>query len=120
LRIGAHAFIGGLTAVTSDVIPFGMAIGNRAFLAGLNITGLKRRGFDRTTIFALRDAYREMFHGAGNRHQRIDKIAKRHADVPAVQEMVTFLRDSGERRLCLPRKQSSAARRMMEDDTVDA
>ena len=44
-RIGAHAFIGGLSGVENDVIPYGIAIGNRAHLAGLNIVGLKRRGF---------------------------------------------------------------------------
>ena len=46
-RIGAHAFVGGLSGVENDVIPYGIAIGNRAHLAGLNIVGLKRRGFSR-------------------------------------------------------------------------
>ena len=45
VRIGAHAFIGGMSGVENDVIPFGMALGNRAGLAGLNIVGLKRNGF---------------------------------------------------------------------------
>ena len=49
-RIGAHAFIGGLSGVENDVIPYGIAIGNRAHLAGLNIVGLKRRGFSREVI----------------------------------------------------------------------
>ena len=47
VRIGAHAFVGGLAGVENDVIPFGMALGNRAALAGLNVVGLKRRGFSR-------------------------------------------------------------------------
>jgi len=44
-RIGAHAFIGGMATVTTDVIPYGSVIGNAAHLAGLNVIGLKRRGF---------------------------------------------------------------------------
>ena len=46
VRIGPHAFIGGISAVENDVIPYGMALGNRATLAGLNIVGLKRRGIE--------------------------------------------------------------------------
>ena len=47
VRIGAHAFVGGLSGVENDIIPYGIALGNRASLAGLNIVGLKRRGFSR-------------------------------------------------------------------------
>ena len=47
VRIGAHAFVGGLSGVENDVIPYGMVLGNRAYLAGLNIIGLRRRGFTR-------------------------------------------------------------------------
>ena len=48
VRVGSYAFIGGMSAIENDVIPYGMAMGNRAALAGLNIIGLKRRGFSRT------------------------------------------------------------------------
>jgi hypothetical protein len=47
VRIGAHAFIGGMSALENDVIPYGMAVGNRAHLAGLNIVGLRRRSSPR-------------------------------------------------------------------------
>jgi UDP-N-acetylglucosamine acyltransferase len=103
IRIGDHAFIGGLTGVSSDVIPFGMAIGDRAQLGGLNIVGLKRRGFDRKTIHALRGAYQEMFEGVGSRVQRIDQIAEKYADIPPVMTIIDFVRASGDRPLCLPR-----------------
>ena len=43
-RVGAHSFIGGMSGLENDLIPFGMALGNRANLSGLNIIGLKRRG----------------------------------------------------------------------------
>ena len=61
VRIGAHAFVGGLAGVENDVIPFGIALGNRASLAGLNVVGLKRRGFSHETIHDLRRAYKMLF-----------------------------------------------------------
>lgn len=61
VRIGAHAVIGGMSGVEHDVIPFGSVSGERANLAGLNLVGLKRRGFDRDTIHALRGAYKMIF-----------------------------------------------------------
>ena len=61
VRIGKHAMVGGMSGVEADIIPFGMVIGNRAYLSGLNIVGLKRRGFSRDEIHALRNAYRLLF-----------------------------------------------------------
>ena len=49
-RIGSYSFLGGFSALTKDLIPFGLAIGNRAVLEGLNLTGLRRRNFDNTEI----------------------------------------------------------------------
>ncbi|PWG73748.1 acyl-[acyl-carrier-protein]--UDP-N-acetylglucosamine O-acyltransferase, partial [Enterococcus hirae] len=54
VRVGAHAMIGGLSGVEHDVIPFGTVTGERASLSGLNIVGMKRRGFDRETIHGIR------------------------------------------------------------------
>ena len=65
VRIGQHAFIGGMSAIENDVIPYGMAIGNRAHLAGLNIIGLRRRGFTREQIHDIRRAYRLLFADEG-------------------------------------------------------
>ncbi|MCK4938928.1 MAG: acyl-ACP--UDP-N-acetylglucosamine O-acyltransferase, partial [Rhodospirillaceae bacterium] len=53
-RIGKHAMLGGMSGAESDVIPYGMVIGNRGGLSGLNLVGIKRRGFDRETIHSLR------------------------------------------------------------------
>ncbi len=61
VRIGNHAFIGAQSMIDADVIPYGMALGNRARLAGLNLVGLKRSGFDREAIHTLRAAYRMIF-----------------------------------------------------------
>jgi UDP-N-acetylglucosamine acyltransferase len=102
-RVGAHAFIGGLSGVNADVIPFVMALGVRAELGGLNVVGLKRRGFDHRTIHALRGAYQAIFNGGGSRAERIDAVAETYADVPPVMMMVDFVRKTGDRPLCLPR-----------------
>ena len=58
VRIGRGAMVGGVSGVEGDVIPFGSVLGNRARLAGLNVIGLKRRGFERAQILALRAAFR--------------------------------------------------------------
>ena len=102
-RIGAHAFIGGLSGITTDVIPFVSAIGDRAEIGGLNIVGLKRRGFDRPTIHALRAAYKAVFEGGGTREDRVARVAEKYADVPAVLMIVDFIRAGGDRPLCMPR-----------------
>ncbi|HMN86638.1 MAG TPA: acyl-ACP--UDP-N-acetylglucosamine O-acyltransferase [Bauldia sp.] len=102
-RIGAHAFLGGLSAIVTDVIPFASAIGDRAELGGLNIVGLKRRGVDRPTIHALRAAYQDIFNGTGSRPERVDRVAEKYRDVPAVMTIVDFIRQGGDRPLCTPR-----------------
>ncbi len=102
-RVGAHAFIGGVSGVTMDVIPFVSAIGQRAEIGGLNVVGLKRRGFDRPTIHALRAAYKAVFTGEGTRAERVDRVAEKYADVPAVMMIVDFIRAGGDRPLCMPR-----------------
>ena len=103
-RIGSHAFIGGLAGVENDVIPFGIALGNRAALAGLNYVGLKRRGFSQEAIHALRRAYKQLFNGAGSLKERTEDVAAAFADQPAVQQIVAFLRAGGDRAVCTPRE----------------
>lgn len=102
-RIGHQVMVGGMTGVEKDVIPFGSVIGNRAHLGGLNLVGLKRRGFDRDTIHALRDAYRSIFYGSGSLNERTSETATRYADVPAVQEMTAFILADTSRTFCTPR-----------------
>jgi UDP-N-acetylglucosamine acyltransferase len=102
-RIGAHAFIGGLSGINTDVIPFASAIGERAELGGLNVVGLKRRGFDRATIHALRAAYQAIFNGHGTRAERVERVAEKYPDVAPVMIVVDFIRKGGDRPLCSPR-----------------
>ena len=79
VRIGAHAFVGGLAGVENDVIPYGIALGNRAALAGLNIVGLKRRGFSREAIHDLRRAYKMLFAAKGTLKERVEDVAAEFA-----------------------------------------
>jgi len=101
VRIGAHAMVGGMSAVDADIIPYGSALGNRARLAGLNIVGLKRRGFPRQEIARLKEAHALLFADpdADTLNGRVEQTAARFADSPAVMEIVTFLRNRGSRPL---------------------
>ena len=103
VRIGEHAMIGGMSGIESDVIPYGNAFGERAALQGLNLIGLKRRGFDRETIAALRKAFQELFDGQGTLASRVDALAEDYAHYPAIIRIAEFIREGADRALCRPR-----------------
>lgn len=102
-RIGAHAFIGAQSMVDGDVIPYGMAVGNRATLTGLNLVGLKRRKFDREAIHRLRAAYRQIFASEGTLRERVEDAAELFRDDVLVQEVVRFIAEAEDRPILLPR-----------------
>lgn len=102
-RVGAHAFLGGLSGLENDLIPYGMAVGNRAYLSGLNIIGLQRRGFSRDSIHALRRAYRLLFAPEGTLLERVEDVAGEFDSHPAVNEILDFIRSGGKRSICMPR-----------------
>ena len=103
VRIGAHAFLGGLTGVGEDLIPFSLAIGNRGWLAGLNVVGMKRRGFSQEQVHSVRRAYRQLFGGEGTLRERIEQVARDFAADAATQQILTFLREGGDRAVLVPR-----------------
>lgn len=103
VRIGPHAFLGGLSGLENDLIPYGSAIGDRARLGGLNLVGLKRRGFERDRIHRLRAAYRLLFSEDGTLMERVGDVATMFADEPLAMEVVDFVRAGGDRALCMPR-----------------
>ena len=107
--VGAHAFIGGLAGVENDVIPYGMALGNRAYLAGLNLVGLKRRGFSRESIHDLRRAYRLLFAAEGTLKERVEDVAGEFADHPQVHEILDFIREAADRSVLTPREAKDSA-----------
>ncbi|MBX9634406.1 MAG: acyl-ACP--UDP-N-acetylglucosamine O-acyltransferase [Magnetospirillum sp.] len=102
VRIGKHAMIGGMSGVEADVIPFGIVIGNRAHLNGLNIVGLKRRGFSREDIHTLRNAYRLLFAPEGTLQERVSDVAEQFKENLAIMEVVEFIRSDSSRQLCTP------------------
>jgi UDP-N-acetylglucosamine acyltransferase len=104
-RIGRYSFVGGGGVVTKDIIPYGSVWGNHAHLEGLNLVGLKRRGFTREAINALRAAYRLLFADEGTFQERLDDVVEAHAGTPEVMEIVDFIRAEANRPLCLPERE---------------
>jgi len=101
-RIGRYSFVGGAAMVTKDVIPYGSVWGNHARLEGLNLVGLKRRGFSRDLILSLRTAYRMMFAPEGTFQERLDDVLENFSDIPQVVEIIQFIREDSNRPICLP------------------
>ena len=101
-RVGRYSFIGGLAAVTKDVIPYGLVWGNHAHLEGLNLVGLKRRNFGRDTISELRSAYRLLFAEEGTFQERVDDTAATFGHSAPAMEIIDFIRADASRPLCLP------------------
>jgi UDP-N-acetylglucosamine acyltransferase len=99
VRVGESAMIGGTSGVTADVIPFGFAFGLRAELIGLNLVGLKRRGFARDDVHRVRRAYRLLFLGPGEFSERVTQAHTAFADDPLVGQILAFIRDGGSRSL---------------------
>lgn len=104
-RVGRHAMIGGLAAVVKDVIPYGSVWGNHAHLEGLNLVGLKRRGFDRDTINTLRAAYRMLFADEGTFQERLEDTVQTYSGSAQVMEIIDFIRADASRPLCLPERE---------------
>ncbi len=109
VRIGRHAMVGGMSGIEHDVIPYGSVMGDRAHLSGLNVIGIKRRGFSREDIHALRRAYRLLFAQEGTMAERLADVAQLFIDNEAVLEIVEFMRADTARALCLPKDGREAA-----------
>ena len=108
VRIGAHAFVGGLTGLTEDLIPFGVAVGDRARLAGVNVVGMKRRGFTVDDVMGVRRAYKALFFGKGTLQTRIEAAAREFAGVAAVETILAFLKEGGDRGVTIPQRDEGA------------
>ncbi len=102
VRIGKHAMVGGVTGVEKDVIPYALAMGNRAKLTGLNIVGLRRRGFSREDIRSLRTAYGLLFSQEGTMSERIIEVADLFSEHAGVMDIINFIREDSSRPICTP------------------
>ena len=102
-RIGSYSFLGGFSALTKDLIPFGLAIGNRAVLEGLNLTGLRRRNFDNAEIKKIKEAYSILFDpNESEFKKRIVNLKNSKIQSEVVDDMIDFVSQKGNRSYCLP------------------
>ena len=104
VRIGEHAIIGGMSGVENDVIPYGRVKGERAFLAGLNLIGLERRGFTRPQIRKLQRAFNQLFGGEGTLEERLESVSEGFSGDALITSIITFARGKTKFPLCQPRK----------------
>lgn len=103
VRIGSYAMISGKAAVNEDVIPFGMVVGLRAKLESLNIIGMKRCGFEREEIHALRNAFKLLSRKhEGTLESKLGQIQETLGKAQTVRELLRFIKESPERPLSLP------------------
>ena len=100
-RIGRLAMIGGMTGVLKDVIPFGLSIGNRNYLQGLNLIGLRRKKYENKLIIGLDKAYKERF-SSKNLYENLSKINGEYKDNKLVSEVIKFIEKDKKRPICSP------------------
>ena len=100
-RIGRLAMIGGMTGVLKDVTPFGLSIGNRNYLQGINLIGLRRKKYDNKKIMGLDKAYKEIF-SSKNLHENLSKINGEYKDNELVSEVIRFIEKDKKRPICSP------------------
>jgi UDP-N-acetylglucosamine acyltransferase len=104
-RVGRYAFVSGLSGISTDIIPYGMAIGLHARLGGLNLVGLRRRGIPRANIHALRAAFRAIFReGKGSIHENAKALSEVGGNVPEVKEVLAFILKDAKRPICPARR----------------
>ena len=100
-RIGRLAMIGGMTGVLKDVIPFGLSFGNRNYLKGINLIGLRRKKYDNKKIIELDKAYKKIF-SSNNLHENLNNINGEFKGNELVQEVTKFIEKDKKRPICTP------------------
>jgi len=100
-RIGRLAMIGGMTGVLKDVIPFGLSFGNRNYLRGINLIGLKRKKYENKTIMELDSAFKKIF-SSKNLHENLNNINGEYKDNDLVKEVINFIEKDKKRPICTP------------------
>jgi UDP-N-acetylglucosamine acyltransferase len=103
VRIGRGAMVAGFSGIPGDIIPFGLAMGERAKLIGLNVIGMRRRGFSRDDIHRARRFYRDLFLGEGTFAARLAVIEPAAAGDPILGEIISFIRGRKRRALLMAR-----------------
>ena len=103
-RIGRQAFIGGLSAVAYDVIPYGMLNGNPGILGGLNVVGMTRTGMDKPTIHTVRRAFKQIFEGENSIRANAAAIRDDYADCAPAMHILDFIAAESDRALSSPNR----------------
>ena len=103
-RIGRQAFVGGLSAVSYDVIPYGMLNGNPGVLGGLNVVGMTRAGIDKATIHAVRRAFKQIFEGEGSIRANAAAIRADYLDCAPALHILDFIAAESDRALSSPNR----------------
>ncbi len=105
-RVGTHSFMGGATIATRDVLPYSLTVGNRARIFGLNLVGLRRRGFSAEALRALRTAYRLLIQSRLPLPQALARLEAEGPHTDEVRRVVEFIRSS-RRGVVLARRRSA-------------
>ena len=100
-RIGKMAMVGGMTGVLHDVIPYGLSIGNRNYLQGLNLIGLRRANFNNKDILGLTEAYKEIF-ATKNLTDNLSKLNGEFKENTLVKDVIKFITKDKKRSICTP------------------
>jgi len=100
-RIGKMAMIGGMTGVLNDVIPYGLSLGNRNYLEGINIVGLRRLEIPNKDILSLSEAYKEIFK-TEQLNENLNKINGAYKDNSLVNDIIEFINKDKKRPICTP------------------
>ena len=97
-EIGEHAIVGAMSFIRGHVIPFGNIVGNKAYLQGVNLIGLERRGFSKSDIRDINNAYRKLFLGEGLFKERLQELAAEYKNSAHVQRIIEFIHNASARR----------------------
>ena len=100
-RVGKSAMIGGMCGVVRDIIPYGIAHGNRSILQGLNLIGLRRRNIPNKDILILSEAYKEIFKNE-NLTENLKNLDSNFKTNDLVKDVVEFLEKDKKRPICTP------------------
>lgn len=94
VKIGQHSFIGGGLRVSKDIPPFIKAAGEPLRPVGLNLVGLRRRGFSTQTIATLKKAYRILFRSNLNTSQAVERISNQVEQIVEIRILLEFIKNS--------------------------
>jgi UDP-N-acetylglucosamine acyltransferase len=93
-RVGKEAYVGGYSVIVKDALPFALTVGNHARCYGLNITGMKRRGYSRTVIDSLHHAFHLLLSAKLNTTQAVERIREEISSPEEVSYLLTFIESS--------------------------